>query len=251
MQYVQEKWSIRENVSGLPANHIGESIAHILLTSPREHDTLPAFGSKMSSGIFEPNTTEFELAYQFYLKFSTTRWEKRAIVPDKGGVLWGKTPYLTDQGVLPLHVTINFITQQQQGNLVAPFVTPRQARAQEYPPIQYDSNGHDYYSRYFNRESYDVNGNTCLRFRAAKNIAPASDDQFYRVGLTDTWLLMSDTLYSDIRFESIIQNMWVQDAAAAGASRDILDTTDPPSYGTALRVPSKQRLLTQFATSTE
>jgi hypothetical protein len=245
LQYITERWSIRENTD-VASNHIGESIAHILLTSPTEHDTLPAFGSKMREAIFEPNSIEFQLSFQFFLKHSTERWEKRAFVPEKGGVKWGKTPYLTDQGILPMLVDIQFLQQQAPGNMVAPFVTTRAARSQEYTPMQLDDHGHDYYSRYFKRASYDVDGTTCLRLKNPRNIPLAPDDVFYKVKHKASWLLISWEIFGDIRFSDLIAEIWVQDAAKAGASRKVMNITDPPPYGTVLRVPSKTRLLTQL-----
>jgi phage baseplate assembly protein W len=246
LQYIAEKWTIRD--SGDPfANHVAESIANILLTHPMENDTLPPFGSKMQEGVFEPNTTNFRLLYTFYLENSTEAWEKRAQIP-KGGVTWQNQPYLTDQGELPLNVTIQFITSQVAGNLVAPFVTPLQARSQLYPPIQLDSNNHDYYSRYFNQLSFSDGGNNVLRVTIPKVIPPAPDDQFYRTKYRDSWLLISWRLYGDIRFWNVIAQTWVQDSAASGGTRDCLNITDPPVMGTVLRAPSKTRLLTHIVT---
>lgn len=246
LTYMTERWSIRED-TGQPNNHIAESIAHILLTSPGEHDTLPQFGSRLSEAIFEPNTEEFRLVFGLYLQTSTERWEKRAKVP-RSGVVWKPAPYLTDQGRLPLHVDVQFTAQQTEGNLVAPFVTPRDARSQEYKPIQFDSFGHDYYSRYYNRPSYETDGIRALKFNSVKTLEPQADDIFYRIKHKDTWLLISWELYRDIRFWFVIATMYVQDAAKSGASRKTMNITDVPEVGTTLRLPSNIRLLTEFTT---
>jgi phage baseplate assembly protein W len=81
LQYIQERWSIRENIDYV-ANHIAEAIAHILLTVPGEHDTLPEFGSRMLSIVFEPNSQEFRMTAKVYFETATARWEKRAKVVD-------------------------------------------------------------------------------------------------------------------------------------------------------------------------
>jgi hypothetical protein len=246
LQYIAEKWSIRGNIN-TPQNKIAESIAHILLTHPREHDTLPEFGSRLKEAVFEPNSQEFQLLFQFYLKHSTERWEKRAIVPDKNGVLWGKTPYLTDQGELPLYVDIAFITQQITGNLVAPFVNARQARSQEYNPVQFDNNGHDYYSRYYNAETFYDNNIKAIRIKAPGLVDVATDDDFILMKHTDSWLLMSWDSYGDIRSWDKISDMYLEDQAKNGASRDTMDILSTPPYGTSLRVPSRARILDELA----
>lgn len=247
LDYISQQWSIRESLPGVPPNHIAESIANILLTRIGEHDTLPAFGSKLAEAVFEPNTIEFQKVFALYLETSTIRWEKRAYIP-KSGVSWLGTPYLTDQGELPVGVNIQFIANQVQGNLVAPFVTPRQARSQEYPPVQFDSLGHDFYSRYFNRQTIEDGEITAIRFKASSPLPPQNDDIFYKVRHKDTWLMISWNLYGDIRYWNIIAELWVQDQAANGASRSTMNITDVPPYGTALRLPSKARLLSQLST---
>lgn len=81
LQYINERWTIREDASEA-VNHIAESIAHILLTRPMEHDTLPPFGSELFVMVFEPNDDFFRLEAEHHFKFSTIRWEKRARIPD-------------------------------------------------------------------------------------------------------------------------------------------------------------------------
>lgn len=244
LQYVASKWSIREDVD-LPANHIAESVAHILLTKVGENDTLPWFGSKLMEAVFEPNTEEFQLLFQFYLKTATERWEKRVIVPASGGVIWGKKPYLTDQGELPLHVSIQFLAQQDPQNLVAPFVTPRQARAQEYPPTQYDINGHDYFSRYYNNTAL-VSGTTkSLRLRSPRYWPIARDDEFKKVKHRQSWLSLAYDVYGELRYWDCIAEVYVQDSADAGLDRKVMNPSYVPPYGTMLRLPSRARVMSE------
>ena len=87
LSYLYEKWTIREKLQPF-ANHIAESIMHILLTVPEEHETLPEFGSYIFKILFEPNAYNFKLACSRYFVNSTRRWEKRARVRNEQSVLW-------------------------------------------------------------------------------------------------------------------------------------------------------------------
>jgi hypothetical protein len=250
LQYLAERWTIRED-SNPAANHIAESIAHILLTRPTEHDTLPPFGSHLFHILFEPNTQQFQMAATHYFQYSTDRWEKRAYYGrEQGKIVWTQNNLWTDRGELPILAYIDFIPQQVPGNLVAPFVTPREARGQEYPLGDVDLGGHDYSSRYFGESLWNRDGIQYIRFQRPyipKMLPPARDDQFYRVREDDTWLLISWRLYDDIRYWSILAAMYVQDSAEQNLGRDTMDNTGNPASGTVLRAPSKVRVLMELS----
>lgn len=244
LQYLQENWTIRENINYV-ANHIAEAIAHILLTIPKEHDTLPEFGSRVMNILFEPNTQEFRLTAKVYMETSTVRWEKRAKLED---TQWYVDGILVDRGELPCFSRVEFIVQQAPGNLVAPLVTDRQARLQEYPSAVIDKNSHDIYSRYYNRVPVSRDGCNYIRLRNCElKFNPAFDDMFYRVALLDTWLLVSWANYSDIRFWNIVAKNYINDRA--DHSRDILSACTEPQVGEVIRLPSKSRLLQRLAAS--
>ena len=243
LQYLNERWTIREDVH-TEANHIAECIAHILLTRLTEHDTLPEFGSRLFEMLFEPNTTEFELLASHWMQTSTVRWEKRARIPE-GGTAWQFLGHLADEGIAPCLAYIEFIMQQAEGNLVAPFVTTRQARLQEYQTATVDNSGHDYESRYYGTEQVrDLDGIWFNRLYAPRIYPPAQLDEFYQVVHGDTWLLISWKVYGDIRYWPVIAEMYVEDMADNGeGSRDDMDTCGDPPPGTILRLPSRSRML--------
>jgi len=247
LQYLNESWTIRENTD-FPANHIAEAIAHILLTHQGEHDTLPEFGSRIQEILFEPNSSETWPVLKHFFFESTIRWEKRARFPENGGMEFKPSGYGIDQGQLPALAYVEFILAQIVGNLVAPFVEPRQARAQEYPVAAVDASRHDYQSRYFNIRQSEYQGITHDRFRRSTYLPPNYDDKFYEINHGDTWLLISWKLYGDIRYWPYLAQMWVQDAAEAGMSRHNADPSEEPPVGTLIRVPSQARLLTEVAT---
>lgn len=247
LAYLHDRWTMREHPP-VVINHIAESIAHILLVAPGEHDTLPEFGSYLFNLIFEPNNLPLQFEANYYFEYSTIRWEKRAQVPPGRGVEWKFEGILTDRGELPVTVKVEFIVQQTEGNLVAPFVNPRQARTQEYDSAIIDVAGHDYESRYLGQDVLEYDGIQYVRLpRLATPILPAADDQFYKVKLADTWLLISWELYHDIRFWWVIARMASEDNATLGASRDTMSTCGDPVPGTILRAPSRTRLLTQLS----
>jgi len=247
LQYVMERWTIREDTREAE-NHIAESISHILLTSPTEHDTLPEFGSNIKNILFEPNHPSFHTILEHWLQWSTERWEKRARVPVSDGVKFLPSGTLTDQGRLPVVAKVDFIPQQAEMNLVAPFVTSRQARGQEYPVVEVDESGHDYPSRYYGSTVLERAGICYNRLRKPTYLPPARDDEFYTVKHGDTWLLISWELYRDIRYWPYLAQMWVDDQAEDGATRDsTIDTTGDPVMGTVLRVPSRTRMLMEVS----
>lgn len=244
LQYIaSESWTIREPVSVDTANHVAEAVYNILFTSQLEHETLPEYGSRIFYAIFEPNTTEFRLVFETYLKYSTYRWEKRARVPDESSaVQWFATGIMTDRGELPLETRVEFITQQTPKNLVAPFVTVRQARLQEYPAAKIDTNGHDNISRYYNRPSYLFGDYQYMRLFQLPDIPEAPDDTFYTVKPKDTWMLISYFTLDDVRNWDYPYRCYIRDMAKQGATRDIMSPNIEPEPGTILRIPSRERV---------
>jgi phage baseplate assembly protein W len=242
LAYLREDWTIREDMEG-PLNHIAESIAHILLTRPLEHDTLPLFGSEIFHILFEPNCPEFQMLAQHYFTASTDRWEKRAKINDDG-VDWSQGSDMARQyGELPVIVRPDFIQNQVPGNLVFPFVNPLQQREQEYPLGYADGAGHDWMSRYINADIYQDGAITFIRPRKFRVIPHSSDDEFYKVQQDDSWLLISHKVYGDQRFSWVLAETYINDAAEYEESRENMDTTGDPVPGTLLRYPSRARLL--------
>lgn len=246
LAYIREDWTIREDMN-VVQNHIAECIAHILLTRPLEHDTLPPFGTELFHVIFEPNTPEFKLLAEHYFSDGAARWEKRANIPAIGGTQWPGTHLHTQQGILPAILTPEFIKQQVEGNLVKPFVTEREAREEEYPIGDIDANGHDWCSRYYGRTRHRRDGIGYIRARMGRPLPPRSDDQFYEVAHYDSWLLISWKVYQDIRFWWVIADCFIQDSAQRGDPRSTLDTTGDPVPGTMLRMPARARVLLELA----
>lgn len=243
LQYLSEKWTIREETDER-VNHVAEAIAHILLTRPMEHDTLPEFGSDLFTIIFEPNSQEFRLAASHYFSHSTERWEKRARIPEEGGTTWYFEGQLADQGILPLICRVKFITQQTTGNLVAPYVTAREARNQEYPIPYADNGGHDNMSRYFGQQVLDRSGENYVRLRKPRFLSSRNEDIFYKVKPKDTWLLIAWEVYGDIRLWHHAALCYSYDHAANEGDRSYMDTTGDPPAGETIRLPSKTRLMT-------
>jgi len=251
LEYLQENWSIREE-TGAHVNHIAESIAHILLTRPEEHDTLPEFGSQLFVILFEPNTYEFRQQAEAYFKFSTIRWEKRARVPeyagefsDYSGVRWKIDGRQVDLGICPVLVMIDFIPKQVPGNLVIPFVTDRAARFEEYKPGSIDTFGHDYVSRYKGLDPAAIGEFSYLRFPRYAPAAFSQTDQYYTVRKGDTWLLLSWRFYGDIRYWYILARLYLTDNAEDG--RSIMSMLPDPPVGSVLRVPSRASVLAGIA----
>lgn len=244
LQYIaSESWTIREPIVQDVANHVAEAVYNILFTSQLEHETLPEYGSRIFYALFEPNTVEFRLVFETYLKHSTYRWEKRARFPDtKEAVQWFATGTATDRGELPLSARVEFITQQTPKNLVAPFVDVRQARLQEYPAPKIDYNGHDNFSRYYNKTSYLYNGLQYTRLFMHPDIPEAPDDTFYQVKPKDTWMLISYFTLDDIRSWEYIFRCYLRDKATEGLTRDIMNPNIEPEPGTILRIPSRERV---------
>jgi phage baseplate assembly protein W len=246
LEIIRESGTARE-IKVRPVNHIAEAIAHILLTMPGEHDTLPEFGSRVYFMLNKPNHFQTRKEFEVWAVDAIKRWERRVSFAKSGSVEWFVSDYDTDNGILPVALHPQFIASQTAGNLVSPFVTPRQARAQEYPLGDSDAEGYDWCSRYRGSQVYELNGVRMIRPRISKPLPPRSDDWFYEVGLTDTWLLISWKAFRDIRFWWAVAEMFVQDAAERGEPVDAMDTTGDPEVGTLLRMPSRARLLMEIA----
>ena len=189
--WITDKWQIR-TIAEDTANHVAESIYHILFTNRFQHETLPEFYSRINYALFEPNSAEFKLIFTSYLKHAVEKFEHRAKYPDNG-VQWYEDGVATDRGELPLVAQIEFITQQHPRNMVAPFVTVRQARTEYYPASVIDNNGHDLVSRYYRQTAYMTTDhvNSYLRLKKNITIPLAQDDSYYMVKPLDTWMLIA------------------------------------------------------------
>lgn len=241
LEYLNERWTIRENLEPIDSNHIAECIHHILFTTPTEHDTLPEFGSKIITMLFEPNSQEFRLICESYLKHSTERWEKRAKFPEDEGVEWLVSSIATDRGQLPVVGKVEFLYAQHPKNLVFPFVDERYSRLQEYPSGLVDTNGHDLLSRYYNAEYVIESDYKYLRPSFPIDIPMAKDDTYYLVRPTDSWLLVAWYVYGDIRNWWLPFLCYVDDVADTGGPRDVISPLDDPPVGELLRLPSSTR----------
>jgi phage baseplate assembly protein W len=229
-------------------NHLTESIKHILLTEKGEYDWLPEFGSKVSTIIHDPNSPYARMEYETWAQLAIARWEKRVRMDGPDAWVWAEqSDESMDRGEAIYQVTPSIVMTQVVGNLVGPFVTPRDARLAEYPSQTIDSEGHDWASRYLGVEGVDVDDARLLRPVPFKPLPPRSDDEFYPVEYGDTYLLIAWKVYTDVRFWWPIADMAVYDAAQAGESWDALDITDELEPGTLLRRPSHARLLTEIA----
>jgi len=247
LEYVADRYSIRPGDPGDRGNHIAEDMTHLLLCDQGEHDTLPEFGSRLHYVLFDPNNWASCQEFETWVEQATERWEKRARIPVPEGVEWRQTPEGIDEGQAPVRLKVEFIKSQVPGNLVAPFVTPRQARAQEYPLGDPDAAGHDWASRYYGARVYTDGDVQYIRPRKMRPAPFSADDQFYETVYGDTWLLVSHKLYGDIRFWWVVTDYYIQDAAERGESSDKMETCGDPEPGTLLRVPSRTRLLMEIA----
>jgi phage baseplate assembly protein W len=247
LEFLRERFSFRESGPEYPDNHIAEAITHILLTRRGEHDTLPEFGSKIDTILHDPNIDLVRKQFETWVELAVARWEKRASIPMPAGVVWNVDADRIDRNELACKLLAEFLSSQVDGNLVSPFVEPREARSQEYPVGQPDLLSHDWASRYRGIQAFEVDGQRFIRQRQVMPLSPRSDDLFYEVKGSDTWLLISWQLYGDIRFHWAVTDMYVQDMAEAGAATDVMDTTALPDAGTVIRCPSRTRLLMEMA----
>lgn len=246
LAYLNESWSVRE-AHEIAQNLIAEAIAHIVLTRKGEHDTLPEFGSNEQAILFENNSAETKYLVEYFFHESTRRWEKRAQVPEIGGISWPSNSGRESFGELPVHVFIKFIDGQLNGNLVAPFVSVREAREAEYAAGALDLVGHDYFSRYFNNSVAELDGSRFNRVVPPAFIAPAYDDYFYNTGYEDNWLTVASSEYGDIRHWHIPARMYVQDAAEQGLSSDVMYPAHELEMGTRIRMASLSRVMTEIS----
>lgn len=241
-----DQLTISEQVFGRE-NHIADCAAHIILTQVGEYDVLPEFGSRPDSIIHDPNNEYSRMEYETWLRLSLARWEKRVRVDGPQHFRWNdQSNESMDRGEAIYRIDPEVQRSQVPGNLVAPFVTPRDARNQEYPVGTTDAEGHDWTSRYYGMPAYEYGSDRLLRLRQVRPIGAAPDDEFYEVRRNDNWWRVSWALYRDIRFWWIIADFYVNDMAESGGSSAALDVTVDPPVGTLLRAPSKARLLTEF-----
>ena len=243
LSYLQDdRWSISENVIA-EENHIAEAIAHILATHPGEHDTLPSFGGQALDLVFSPNHPAFHLLAEHYFTHSTERWEKRAKIPE-GQITFTWDGELVERGTLPVKAMVQFIVNQVEGNLISPFSSPREARNAEYQTGTLDKASHDWLSRYKNYDVYRYGDKEYIRPRYPEFIPPANDDVFYKVKAGDTWLLVADNVYGDIRYHWLVTQVCYIDAARNGLSRtNMANLLGDPTPGDYLRLPTRNRAL--------
>ena len=241
LEFLEDRVTIRESLDVIQ-NHIAESIANILLTRQTEDDTLPEFGSNIQYLIFENNTPQFKIIARTWFENAARRWEKRASV-EKGGVVWKDTWEDIKGNILPLQLLLSFILQQKEGNLVSPFVTPRQAIESEYTPGSRDSTGNDSFSRYYPSQKVATSRGKYTYFK--KNRLPKffKDDEFYKVEEGDTWRLISYKRYGDTRYWWPVAKSSIEHGISNGRGRNCIDTTQSPKPGDILRLPSRERMI--------
>ena len=230
-------------------NKLREALGHILATEVGEYDFLPEFGSRPSAIIHDPNNLYSRMEYETWAEIATARWEKRVKLKAPQDFVWLGDEDTLGRGEAPVRINPEIIPAQQPGNLVAPFVTPREARNQEYPLGAIDSEGHDWTSRYLNAETYPIPEGKMLRARKSLPLEPQPDDEWHTVSHGDNWLRVAAALYSgDVRFWWAVADTWTYDATENGLSRmEGLKITQQLSPGTLLRAPSRARILTQMA----
>ena len=203
---------------------------------------MPELHSRVNYALFEPNSMEFKLMFTAYLQHAVEKWEHRAKYP-VDGVQWYQDGVATDKGEVPLVAQIEFITQQHPRNMVAPFVTVRQARTEYYFANVIDNNGHDLVSRYYRRTAYQQGSFRYIRLIRNINIPPAPDDSFYMVRPLDTWMLIAHVNLYDVRYWFYPYLCYIQDKAITGGTRDILNPNIEPTPGDIIRLPSRERIL--------
>lgn len=246
MAYMADRWTIQETVEH-DENHVAEAIAHILLTRQYEHDTLPEFGSRIQNILFEPNTMETTIEFETWAEQSTKRWEYRVSLTPPQDFVWRAQSLEIDEGILKVRLTPQFIQQNVISNLVAPMVSPVQARLAEYGSAFLDENNHDWCSRYLKYEGYEYNSRVQIRPRIPSPVKKARDDIFYTVKNMDTWLLISWELYQDIRFWWVVVDSYIEDKGLLGETRSNMDCVGDPVAGEVIRVPSRRRLLMEIS----
>jgi phage baseplate assembly protein W len=247
MGFTPDPTSIREDVDG-GTNKLREAMAHILTTIVGEYDFLPKFGSRTSALINDPNNEYSRMEYETWAELAIARWEKRVIMQAPQNFEWRDNNDDIDKGIVACKISPEIISTQTSGNLVTPFVTARDCRAQEFPLGDVDSEGHDWASRYHGQTVYSVGSERFLRPRKVLPISYQSDDGFYTVKRGDTWFSISSKIYDgEVRFGWALQDFYTNDVLEAGGSRSCLKVTQELEPGTLLRYPSKTRILTQMA----
>ncbi|MGC8718147.1 MAG: GPW/gp25 family protein [bacterium] len=243
LQFLYEKWTIR-NMPDIKHNHIAEAVAHILLTTPTEHDTLPEFGSQIYKVLFEPNTYEFRYLYDVYMKEAIKRWERRVVIPDKEGVLWNVTARAIDMGEAPVFIKMEFSVEQSKGNLVHPFVSDREARAAEYRSSKFDPSGNDIYSRYFGESRYRDGDYVFLRPIRRNSIPYSSSDIIHVVKEGDSWFSIAWKYYKEIRLWYVIAWCYVDDNTRL--DRSVMSPMSMPPAGTSIRIPARKSVMMEM-----
>lgn len=243
LEFLDDRSTIRED-TGTVQNHIAESVSNILLTRQGEDDTLPEFGSMTQSLVFERHTQQFKLASQTYFTFATRRWEKRATIDEVSGVKWKDTWQDVSQNTLPLQLNLDLVVQQQQKNLVSPFVTPRQAVEQEYPSGGRDEVGYDSLSRYYPSNKATSSRGKFTYFKKVSLPKPYPDDIFYEVTELDTWRSISSKVYQgEQRYWWLVATAAQETAARENRGINAINTLEGPITGDILRLPSRERVL--------
>ena len=247
VQYLPDGYTLDKAVYAT-TNHISESIAHILQVIPGERDTLPEFGSRTYDIIFDPNNIFTQQEFEAWAFLSTEKWEKRARIPENGGVVWKDSPDSIDAGESRSVIKLDVIKGNRKDNLVAPFVTEREVRNTHYPTGTLDDQGHDWVSRYRRSRVYFTDtGEEYIRPRTSMPILPASTDDYYQTVHGDTWLLIAHKVYNDFRLWWVIAETYYQDLVNQGAGiAESMDTLSDPEPGTILRIPSRTRVLMEM-----
>lgn len=243
LEFLDDRVTIREDIDVIQ-NHLSESVANILLTRQGEDDTLPEFGSNIHYLVFEKHTQQFKLASQAWFSFATKRWEKRVSIDEQTGVIWKDTPYDITQNTLPLQLNLSFIVQQKSGNLVYPFINPRQAVEQEYPPSGRDNVGYDSFSKYYPSKQKAVSSRGRFTwFRKGNFPKPHSNDIYYQVDSMDTWRTIAHNHFGDTRFCWVVAKASLEHAIQNNRGIESLKLYNGPNQGDLLRLPSRERIL--------
>ena len=243
--FIEERFTTSDLFTPV-SNHVAEAISHIILTRMGERDWLPEFGSKVDGILFDPNLVYTQQEFETWVQLASIRWEKRAFIQVPEGISWKSDSYSIDAGQLHATITPVVVPNQVPENLVAPFVTPRQARSAEYPLGASDKAGHDWLSRYRNSARSTIDGASSIPHRVAKKIPFAADDYYYEVKHLDTWMSISYKLYQDVRLNWVVADCHAQDAASEGLQRDTLNILSDPIPGSFIRTPSKTRVLMEI-----